>query len=566
KEYWIKRLSNLPDPLSLPTDYQRTEVKKFKGGTFTIHFQKVQYKEMLTFCKAFQVSLFNFLHASIALLLHKYSGQKNMILGTPVAERNHADLENQIGFYVNTIALRTEIQANQTVGEFLKETAIAVQHDFQHQDFPFDELIEELHINRNTLLDPVFNVMLVLQNSSAAERIKDATGNENFEISSLDHYLYKKRAQHQDNRFSKFDLTFDFFAESEDSFRMEIEYSTELFKSERIEQLSEMYVRLIEKIIQQPDEKIDSLELLSARDKNKLLKSFNSSIGKISEKSIAELLEVPFKDYSKQIALVTKDHQFTYADIDERSDKLATFLRSKLKRGMDPFVGILMERSEWTLISILGIIKAGCTYVPIDVNYPLTRIAYMLNDADPCLIITDEVGKMLVTGKYSERLIDINEEKERMMSVAKKKLPKVDLREKIAYLIYTSGSTGVPKGVEICHRNTISFLKWALHEFKDTPFEILYAATSYCFDLSVFEFLFPLLTGKKIRLLDSALDIESYLPKDKAVMLNTVPSVVRHLLEDGVDLSGVVALNMAGEAVPKKFRTLLPYQLMEVRN
>jgi amino acid adenylation domain-containing protein len=564
RNYWKERLSYLPEPLTIPCDFVRPDVKKQEGAISRFYLKTDQYQAIQLLCKKLSINLFNFLHAAIGILLYKYTGQWRTIVGTPVSGRQHA--ENQLGLYVNTLALLTETDPEKSIVDYLKETAEAATRDFQHQAYPFDQLVDALTIKREAGRAPLFDVMLVLQNTAIAEKSIRIAKENNIEIGFLDKYLYKNKSLIKLNRAAKFDLTFDFLVEGQDTLRVEIEYSTELFTEERICNLGRMFTHILSQILKHPKKKINQLELLNASERRKLVHQFNAPITEINHWQLADLLKPSFRKHREKTALIYGKNEFSYKTIDEYSDQLAYYLTSKLPTAGNSLVGIFMERTEWTLITILGVLKAGATYVPIDPSYPAARVEFMLEDADPEFIITDKKVKKNVPVNFRKRVIDINAEKETILNFPKQRIYPRDLREKTAYLIYTSGSTGKPKGVEICHRNVIAFLQWAREEFINTPFDLLYATTSYCFDLSIFEFFFPLLTGKTIRLLNSAMEIVHYLPGDRQVMLNTVPSVVRNLLEEKIDLSPVSALNIAGEAVPKKFKQALPYSSIEVRN
>ncbi|TGE12802.1 non-ribosomal peptide synthetase [Hymenobacter elongatus] len=566
RKFWVERLGENIDPLQLPTDFARPENKGYKGSLTKFSFDAALYQRINSFCRESHTTLFSLLHTTLNLLLYKYSGQKQLVVGTPVSGRSHYDLENQVGLYVNTLALKTSIAPEQSFAAYLKETSQSTLQAFEHQDYPFDKLVEELNIVRDPSRNPLFDVMIVLQNTAYGDGSLQMSKQYGFCLLELDQYFGDGAGLATVHQGAKFDLSFSFSTEAGNQFVVEIDYSTELFTEAKINRFFQAYLSLINQVMAAPDQRVGELQLIQDAEKAKILTEFNVPIEGIDEASIIRLLTESFQNRGEQVALITKDQTLTYRELNERSDKLAVYLRAKLGNADNPFVGILMQRTAWTIVSVLGILKAGAAYVPVDPTYPQNRIDFILEDADPLLILSDTSSRPLIPALYQDRVINLNTEEAAILATEGQVADAGDLREKTAYLIYTSGSTGKPKGVQICHRNAIAFLKWSCVEFAATPYELLYAATSYCFDLSVYEFFFPLIQGKKIRLLTSALEIPQYLPQDRNILVNTVPSVVRNLLEDNVDLSHVVALNMAGEPVPKKFKKDLDYRRMEVRN
>ncbi|WP_166922942.1 non-ribosomal peptide synthetase, partial [Flavobacterium poyangense] len=251
------------------------------------------------------------------------------------------------------------------------------------------------------------------------------------------------------------------------------------------------------------------------------------------------------------IAVVFEETEFTYQELNESANQLAYYLRENYSITPNDLVGLKLDRNEQMIVAILGILKSGAAYVPIDINYPEDRIAYIEKDSTSKVIIDEAAFKRFnaVQERYS-----------------KENLEKINTSEDLAYVIYTSGTTGNPKGVMVEHRNASELINWSQLEFDSSKFEMMYAVTSYCFDLSVYEIFYPLSIGKKIRVLKNALDIKNYINKENKILLNTVPSVVRKLVEEGIDLSNVSFINMAGEVVPVDIVLKLQTEKAEVRN
>lgn len=567
KTFWKKELNADLAPLHLPTDFARPAMKSFEGELVKYTLDKELYSQIEAFCKLNQATLFNFFRATLSILLYKLSGQNEMIIGTPASGRNHYDLENQIGLYVNTIPLKTTLNPDDIFIDFLKKVSANSFRAFEFQDYTLDRIIEDLNVKMDTGRNPLFDVMMVLQNTAMGDGSINFTNQYGFELSLLDSFLQKKDSNEKTWRAVKFDLNFNFGNEPGGEFSLEIEYATKLFSRERIDQFFTIYLNIIKQVVQEKELTISTIEITDASEKRRLLHEFNQPVQPVHASSISEILAQSFLQHSDKTAILINDERISYGALKNKADAAAVYLLPFVNSDSPSFIGLLLDRSEWTIISILAALKTGTAYVPVDIKYPQARINYILEDSQPACLLVDDKGFELVPEGYKGRIIHINE----LKALPEVKdidslIPPLDLRETIAYIIYTSGSTGQPKGVEICHRNTIAFLNWAEEEFKTTLFDIVYATTSYCFDLSIFEFFFPLIAGKSIRLLSSALEIPEFIERDHQVMINTVPAVVRGLLDQGMNWKHVSALNMAGEQVPKKMKQELDFSRIAVRN
>lgn len=560
KDFWKQRFETMPEPLSLPYDFARPAVKNYEGAFSRFYMDAGLYAAILAFCRKEQITTFNFFRATVTLLLHKFSRQQHIVTGTPVAGRNHFDLEEQVGLYVNTLPLSVTVNPELSIRDFLKEISDSSFKAFEFQDYPFDRILEELDLTRDTGRNPLFDVMIVLQNAALGDGSMNFSKQHGFELSLLGNYLYPSGKREDEKRGAKLDLSFYFDFEPDNRFVIEIEYAVGLFKKERITALYGAYQEIIRQVMEQPEIRIADIEIVNAAEKEQLLTVFNKPVEDIEEQDVLVLLNNSFQHNPSLTALIAGEKELSYAVLNSLSDRLGAYLSAGSEH---PFVGLLMARTEWMVISMLGILKAGKAYVPIDPSYPAARIKYILEDAAPAMLLVDEASVALIPPDYKGQVIRITD-----ISLDEPAVPvnRGDIRSQTAYLIYTSGSTGKPKGVEISHRNVTAFLKWADQEFSNTPYDILYATTSYCFDLSVFEIFLPLIQGRKIRLLTSALQIPSFVETDRHVLVNTVPSVVNALLDQGMNWDNVVALNMAGEPVPRKIIQDLKHTGMELRN
>ena len=457
-----------------------------------------------------KTTVFNLYRAVLSTCLHKLSGQSKLIVGTPVAGRSTLQLQDQIGLYVNTLPLVSEYEAALPFNSYLKGISSDSLEVFNYQDYPLDLIVDNENIERDTSRNPLFDVMMVVQNTAIGDGSIDYKNQHGFTMVGIDNYLYGEAKMEHSDVPSKFDLSFNFALDAEKGYFIEVEYRTTLFRKNTIQFIYKAFEYILSQVISNSAVALGDINIIDEKEKLTILKAFNQPIGAHAENSILDLLSSNLETLGDTTALLSEDREVSYAELDQHSNSFANHLKSF--ENVDK-VGLFLDRSEALMFSVLGALKAGKTYVPIDVNYPLDRIEYIINDAALQVIFTNEENVNRIPSTYAGEVVIVD-------SIVPNHAPIADAKNdknKIAYVIYTSGSTGKPKGVELTHGNAIAFLKWANKEFADTPFELLYAATSYCFDLSIFEMFFPLSQGKAIRILKSAVEIGDYLPQDKKV-------------------------------------------------
>ncbi|QNN43930.1 non-ribosomal peptide synthetase [Pedobacter roseus] len=564
--FWKNVLNDTTPPLNLPIDYLRPPVRSFNGMYNRFHIEASLFKEVSQFCSENNCTLFNFFHTCLAILLNKLTDQKEIVVGTVVSGRSQLELENQIGLYVNTLPLKAKIDYGKSFIHLLIELRNDVFKMFEYQNYPFDKIVDDLDSIRNPSRNPLFDVMIVFQNTAIADGSIDLKNQYGFELSTLDNYLLDKPTTKYIKRPSKFDLTFHFELDPDGDFILEIEFSTDIFMPESIKRFYRYFRNIFRQVLDFPDIAIGSIGLLSSVDRHVILEEFNRPICDSGGRGLSDLLSSSFSGRLDRKAVIYGNSCWSYKELRVNSSAISSNL-SRLGTASGSFVGLLMGRSPWTIACILGVLNIGKGYVPIDINYPSSRIDYIINDAAFDLLIVDGAGSAVVPSSYKGRVLHLDDlDLSEIPDSWDSWLPEGTGTDDSAYLIYTSGTTGSPKGVDVSRGNLAAFLEWSAKEFSDTPFEVMYATTSYSFDLSVFEFLFPLVEGKSIRLLDSALYISDFLGIDQKIMINTVPSVVKTLLEEGIEWNNVVALNMAGEQISKKLISEIDTSEIEVRN
>ena len=537
--YWHKKLSGSPI-LNLPTTYPRPKEQSHRGSMISFEIDNAVTTKLEIFSKENQTTLFIVLLSIFNVLLKRYSGQEDIVIGTPVANRNNKDIETLIGLFVNTIALRNDLSGNPTFIELLNKIKLSTIKDFEHQDVPFEKIVEALKIERSTSFSPLFQVMFILQSNLQS----------NVDIPGL--YIDFEEIR---NKTSKFDLTME-IVKRDSKLIVNLEYNIDLFSKNFIESMILNFNQLIISIIENPYQKINELDILNVREKQNLLNLFNNTDSNYpKDKCIHHLFSEQAKKTPDNIAILFEDKKITYQELDQQSTQLALYLQSVGVKP-DDLIGIYTERSIEMIVGLLGILKSGGAYVPLDPAYPMDRTKYILNDIKAKLIITQHTLKekinILLKEKIKCLIIDECIQKLKSTKNISQQLKENVRSDNLAYVIYTSGSTGVPKGVMIEHRNTAAFISWAHDIFNLKELSLVLASTSLAFDLSIFEIFVPLTVGGSIRLVNNALELVNDTYSCPVTLINTVPSIIEVLLDEHAIPSTAKTINLAGELLEQK--------------
>ncbi|MBA4496585.1 condensation domain-containing protein, partial [Paenactinomyces guangxiensis] len=352
EKYWLNQFSGELPVLELPADYLRPPIQKFNGDLFTFALADELTQKLKQLAAEQKATLYMTLLASYNILLMKYTGQEDVIVGSPVAGRPHPDLEQLVGMFVNTLAIRNYPIRHKTFVQFLASVKEQVLAAYEHTDYPLEELVEKLDVNRDLSRNPLFDTLFVMQNMDLFEP----------EIPGLTFRSYDLEW-----KTAKFDLTWT-VAEGE-TLELAVEYSTDLFKRSTIERMAQHFVHILEQVVDQRDIHLSDIELLTEPEKQQLLAEFNDTADYPREKTLHELFEEQVRKTSDHMAVVFGEERLTYRELNERANQLARALREKGIR-RNEFVGLLVERSVEMIVGILGILKAGGAYVPIDPAYP----------------------------------------------------------------------------------------------------------------------------------------------------------------------------------------------------
>ncbi len=473
--YWKDALNGAPRLLDLPTEFPRPKENTLAGRAEELSLSENLVRRIRAFCGENRVTPFMFFTACFKALLARYTGQTDIVLGTPVANRDRAELQGVVGFVANTVLLRTQFRADSSFLELLQAVRKSTLDALAHQSLPFDKLVEELQPERASGHNPLFQVLIGVYDNSSG--VQCAAGTE-FEV--LDPLVHT----------SKFDLSF--YIVEGTSLSWKIEYSTDLFSQSYVRRLLGHLLRLCEGALAEPGTPINQLPLLTAAEEALVLQAWNATERKRDETTLHEFVEQQCERNPDAIALIFEKEKLSYRELDERSNRVAHLLRA---RGVsrDTLVGVFMKRSFEMVIALLGVLKAGGAFVPIDPNYPAERVRFMLEDADVPVLLTQSSLLSEISG-YGGVVVSLDVEAE-LAGYPSERLPRINSPDDLAYCIYTSGSTGKPKGALNTHRGICNRLVWGQETYPITPADKVLQKTPFSFDVSVWEFFWPLITG-----------------------------------------------------------------------
>ncbi|MGD7080945.1 amino acid adenylation domain-containing protein, partial [Ralstonia pseudosolanacearum] len=529
--YWEQALASAPTLLSLPTDRARPAQQDYAGGSVEVAFDETLSAGLRKLSQRHGTTLFMTVLAGWSALLSRLSGQGEVVVGSPVANRTRSEVEGLIGFFVNTLALRVEV-GGATVSELLERVKAKVLEAQAHQDLPFEQVVERIRPVRSLSHSPVFQAALSWLNTEAVGLSLELEG---LTIEGVG----------AGQAAAKFDLTLE-LRETSEGLTGSLDYATALFDRATIERYLGYLQRLLKAMAADDSQEVNRIALLDEGERTQLLESWNETKAPYPQAStIHGLFEAQVRRTPEAIAVEHEGRQVSYAELNARANRVAHALIG-LGVGPDARVGLCAERSVELVIGLLGILKAGGGYVPLDPSYPQDRLAYMLEDSAPVAVLAQSNTREQL-GALSVPVLDLDgplEEAEHD--------PQVTGLEPhhLAYVIYTSGSTGRPKGVVVEHRNTVNFLAWAARAFPPASLARTLFSTSLNFDLSVFECFAPLTTGGRIDIVVNVLALGD--GTHDVRLINTVPSALSALLESsGLD-PAVEVVNVAGEALKRE--------------
>lgn len=532
RQYWHEKFAGEIPILELPYDFNRPTVQSYEGDLISFDISFSMLEKLYKFNKKNHVSLFISLLAIVKVLLYRYTGQSDIIVGSVIAGRNQEKFEHLIGLYMNVLAYRDTIKSEDTYDDFLQQLKKTALEAYEHQIYPFDSLVEELDLRRDLSRSPLFDVAIDLQNNDELE----------FSLEDITITPYEK--QHQN---SKYDLFF-LFIEGQERLTVNIVYNTNLFLKTRIEWMGTHFVELLASILNDSRQNLNKLNIVSEEERHQILYEFNDTITSYADnKTILNLFEEQVEKTPFNLAVVFGKTELTYQELNQQANKVAHFLTEGYHIQPEDRIALLLEPSENMIIGILGIMKIGGAYVPIEPGYPSERIHFILKDSDCQIILTEE--------RYTELLSRLNFDCPRIIlnTISHSKIdnPNHAIRpNSMAYVIYTSGSTGEPKGVMVEHGGFINMIQSQISLFGIKEPDRVLQFASLAFDASMSEIFMALLSGASLLILKEA-DKQNreellHIIKEKQVTIATFPPSYLRIL--GFDnLKSLRTLITAGE-------------------
>lgn len=483
RHYWKEKLQGAPQVLEIPSDYLRPAINTYQGSHESFRLTSKLTQKINELCRDLQVTPFMLYLTAYAILLGKYSHQDDIIIGSPIANRNQAQIEPLLGFFVNTLALRINMEGNPTFASLLSQIKQTTLDAYSHQDFPFENLIELLRIERDMTRNPLVQMSLAFQNAPKP--------NFNLENITIDLLEFETKTV-------RFDLEFHLW-EEDGQLTGKLYYYKDLFKKATVKRFLNYFQTLLNAIVAAPTMPISDYNLLSKADVKNLLVKWNQTEQTFSSECVHELFEHQVKLTPEAIALKYGHASLTYRVLNQRANQLAHYLISITSAKTENFIGIYLNRSIEMVIAILGVLKAGMAYVPFDPKYPKNRLDYMIADSKIKYLITQNQYR----DSFSDLVpcIYVDDDAEKIALLPEKNLAIRLPQEALAYVIYTSGSTGQPKGTLLTHQGLVNYLTWAKAYYKSKDGNGAPVQISISFDATITCLYLPLLSGKAVDLL-----------------------------------------------------------------
>ncbi|HUK89307.1 MAG TPA: amino acid adenylation domain-containing protein [Blastocatellia bacterium] len=538
--YWRGNLAGAPALLDLPTDRPRQQLQTYRAGYRTMAFSAALTDSLMAVSKREGVTLFMTLLAAFEVLLSRYSGQDDIVVGAPIAGRSRAELEGVIGLFVNTLPLRINLSGEPSFREALKRTREVCLGAYAHQDAPFEKMVEQLAPERTTSHTPLFQVVFALQNAPW----------QNVDLSGL-----RMSGLNASNGAANYDLSFSLVEEGSGGIQGAggwVEYRADIFDAETVSRFVSHYINLLTEAAAAPDQSVIGLPLLSAAETNQIVRSWNQTACPYPrDNTVVELFEQQVEATPEAVALVAGSRTFTYSELNSRANRVA---RCLVQHGVqvESMVGILMDRSVEMVLAFLATLKAGGVYVPLDPQYPKTRLTFMIEDADVNVVVTNGSHGRILADSQIEQL-SLDQIRQEIDGEAPDNQESHTVAGNLAYVIYTSGSTGAPKGVTVSHRNIIRLVKEVDYVKLDGNHTLL-QASSMMFDAATFEIWGALLNGGKCVLVEqrvpTAKELESIILEQRVTAAFLTTSLFNAVVDAGPErLRGLKELLVGGETL-----------------
>ena len=546
EQYWVNKFKDSElSQLNLPYDYKIPAKRSYKGDKISNEIDEVYFRKIERYAKKIGVSPYMFFITIFFVLLYKYTGQNDITLGSPIANRNINETKRMIGMFGNNIVIRGKINPDMTFMDFLNEIKNQILDDLSNQPYPFDMLIKKLGKSGDTSRNPLFDILFTYQNK---EENIIKIGEKNCQVIELN------------NNIAKFNLSVEI---KPNLHTINFEYCTDLFRNQTIKTMLNHYLNAIEIILNKPNIKLKDINIIGEKEKNKILFDFNKTeMSYEIDKTISQLIEEQVRKKPNNEAIVFEDESITYDELNKRANQIANYLRKQNIKPND-IIGIMIPRSIELLTAIIAVLKAGACYIPIDPAYPEKRIEYMLENSNAKIVLT--TNKLFNNLNFISKVcVDFTNNDIYLLN--NENLKNINMPDDMSYIIYTSGSTGLPKGVILKHKsltNLCFYLNKKVEFLQDNCiYKNMASITTVSFDIFIFETLICLQKGLKIVLANEEEQripklLNNLIKKNNVQLIQMTPSRMKIFLdniEDMPNLSNLKYVTLAGEPLPLKLR------------
>jgi amino acid adenylation domain-containing protein len=548
-EYWQAQLDGELPVMDLPTDYPRPPIQSFRGKSLRFKLDDRVVGKLSELAKNNDVSLFATCLAAFQVLLFRYSGQHDIVVGCPTAGRSRVEFDKVLGYFVNPVALRARLSADETFREFLKQVRTAVVGGITHQDYPFPMLVERLQAPRDLSRSPIFQVAFGWDQPRRFKFDDTSDGSRNGK--PLDPGSLGLQPFVLGQQGSAFDLMM-MVLDHGDCLSAAIQYNLDLFSETTIAGMVEHFQVLLESIVDDPDRLLADLPIISHTEKSRLLETWNNTAAEFPSSCVHELFEMQVERTPDAIAVQFEETRLSYRELNERANQVAHYLAG-LGVGPDDLVGVHVDRSVEMLVGLLGVLKAGGAYVPLAPGTPRERITCMLDEIQTPVILTQQKLTRKLP-EFSGRVICLDGDRAILAAEHKTNPTRNGTPTNLAYVIFTSGSTGKPKGVQVEHRSVVNFLTSMRHSPRIDANDVLLAVTTFAFDISVLELMLPLTVGAKVVVVGSevaadGIRLAQAIRDTGTTMMQATPATWRLLIEAGWTGDHRIKILCGGEAL-----------------
>jgi amino acid adenylation domain-containing protein len=549
KEYWCGRLGGELPITRLPAAPAAVSSSAPRAASHELHIEPALTEALSQLARRHGTTLYVTLVSAFVALLHRYTGQTDLVLGSIASGRSHADCAQTVGFFANPVALRAGVSGDEGFVSLLGQMSRTVQDALERQDYPFALLVEQLQPDRGTAPSPLFQILFNFQSARRPGRrwpTPFLLGRDGGKV-EVDGLVLESVGVEPGGVQFELSLT---MAEDEAGLAGSFEFDAALFGRPMIERLAGHLEVLLRAVAAEPERRLRELPLLATAEARQL-EAWNSTAKAYpAGRRLHDLFTAQAQRTPDSTALVAGQHALSYGDLNAQANRTAHYLRS-LGVKSETLVGVFLDRSVEMVVALLGILKAGGAYLPLDKNYPKERLSLMIEDAGLSYVLTTEACRASLPSAVA-RVVCLDAEREAVARQSADEPAAETAETNLAYAIYTSGSTGRPNGTAIEHRSAVAFLHWAVDAFTRDELASVLASTSICFDLSVFEIFAPLCTGGRVVLVENAMQLAELDPSTDITLINSVPSALEHLLRVRALPPSVRVVNLAGEPLPRK--------------